>query len=89
MKIALIGLGDIAVKAHLPVLTQMENVEWVFCTRNPERLQQLAKKYHVKESYTDYRDLAKAGRCCHDPQCYVFTSYVSRVFPETWCSCLC
>ncbi|MBY5946957.1 Gfo/Idh/MocA family protein [Photobacterium rosenbergii] len=61
MKIALIGLGDIAVKAHLPVLTQIENVEWVFCTRNPERLQQLAKKYHVNETYTDYRDLAKAG----------------------------
>ena len=60
MKIALIGLGDIAEKAHLPVLTQLENVEWVFCTRNPERLQQLAKKYHVTEIYTDYRDLAKA-----------------------------
>ena len=61
MKIALIGLGDIAAKAHLPVLNQLENVEWVFCTRNPERLQQLARKYHVKEIYTDYRDLAKAG----------------------------
>lgn len=61
MKIALIGLGDIAAKAHLPVLTQMENVEWVFCTRNPDRLQQLAKQYHVKESYTDYRDIAMSG----------------------------
>lgn len=61
MKIALIGLGDIAIKAHLPVLSQLPNVEWVFCTRNPERLQQLAKQYHVTETYTDYRDLAKAG----------------------------
>ncbi|AJR08759.1 gfo/Idh/MocA family oxidoreductase [Photobacterium gaetbulicola] len=60
MKIAAIGLGDIAVKAHLPVLTQLENVEWVFCTRNPERLQRLTKKYHVTEAYTDYADLVKA-----------------------------
>ncbi|KHT63795.1 oxidoreductase [Photobacterium gaetbulicola] len=60
MKIALIGLGDIAVKAHLPVLTQMENIEWVLCTRSAERLQQLTKKYHVAEAYTDYADLAKA-----------------------------
>ncbi|MCQ1058952.1 Gfo/Idh/MocA family protein [Photobacterium sp. DNB23_23_1] len=61
MKIALIGLGDIAIKAHLPVLSQLPNVEWVFCTRNPQRLQQLAKQYHVTETYTDYRELAKAG----------------------------
>ncbi|PSU34748.1 Gfo/Idh/MocA family protein [Photobacterium lutimaris] len=61
MKIALIGLGDIAIKAHLPVLSQLPNVEWVFCTRNRERLRQLAKQYHVTETYTDYRDLAKAG----------------------------
>ncbi|MGR5064983.1 Gfo/Idh/MocA family protein [Photobacterium sp. DNB22_13_2] len=61
MKIALIGLGDIAIKAHLPVLSQLPNVEWVFCTRTPERLQQLANQYHVTETYTDYRELAKAG----------------------------
>ncbi|MEF1307816.1 gfo/Idh/MocA family oxidoreductase, partial [Vibrio owensii] len=34
MKIGIIGLGDIAQKAYLPVITQLPNVELVFCTRN-------------------------------------------------------
>lgn len=60
MRIALIGLGEIAVKAHLPVLTQMNGVEWVFCTRQPQQLAQLAAQYRITECYTDYRELANA-----------------------------
>ncbi|WP_173424714.1 Gfo/Idh/MocA family protein, partial [Photobacterium sanctipauli] len=61
MKIGVIGLGDIAEKAHLPVLTQLAGVELVFCTRNPERLKYLAEKFRISEYYTDYKDLVKAG----------------------------
>ncbi|MGR5127850.1 Gfo/Idh/MocA family protein [Photobacterium swingsii] len=61
MKIGVIGLGDIADKAHLPVLAQLPNVELVFCTRNPERLAQLAAKYRITTTCTDYRQLVSLG----------------------------
>lgn len=58
MKIAIIGLGSIAQKAYLPILTQLPDIELVFCTRNQDTLQQLAFKYGVKETYQDYRQLS-------------------------------
>ncbi|PST92569.1 Gfo/Idh/MocA family protein [Photobacterium jeanii] len=57
MKIGVIGLGDIAEKAHLPVLTQLPGIELVLCTRNNERLSYLAAKYRIYATCTDYRDL--------------------------------
>lgn len=61
MKIALIGLGGIAQKAYLPFITHVQDVEWVLCTRNPQTLNQLAQKYHIKECYTDYKELIQAN----------------------------
>lgn len=61
MKIAIIGLGDIAQKAYLPILTQIENIELVFCTRNRQVLHRLSKQYRVNAVYQDYRDLTKAN----------------------------
>jgi len=61
MKIAVIGLGAIAEKAHLQVLTQLENVELVFCTRNPEKLKQLANKHRIADYYTNYQDVLKSS----------------------------
>ncbi|MEH6453274.1 MAG: Gfo/Idh/MocA family oxidoreductase, partial [Psychromonas sp.] len=60
MKVAIVGLGDIAQKAHLPVLTQLENIELVLCTRNKNTLERLSKQYRIKQVYQDYRDLIKA-----------------------------
>ena len=57
MRIGIIGLGDIAQKAYLPVITQIEGVELVFCTRNFEVLSRLADKYRVKDFCTDYKEL--------------------------------
>jgi virulence factor len=61
MRIAVIGLGDIAQKAYLPILTSLDNVELVLCTRNTEQLQQLAQKYRIATTETDYRKLAEQG----------------------------
>lgn len=36
MKIGIIGLGDIAQKAYLPVITQLPNVELVFVPETPK-----------------------------------------------------
>lgn len=42
MKIGIIGLGDIAQKAYLPVITQRPDLALVFCTRNFALVTQLA-----------------------------------------------
>ncbi|MDD1781108.1 Gfo/Idh/MocA family oxidoreductase [Enterovibrio sp. ZSDZ35] len=57
MKIAVIGLGDIATKAYLPLLTRMPSLELVFCTRNPEKLAAVANEYRIAETCRDYREL--------------------------------
>ncbi|MDR7074036.1 Gfo/Idh/MocA family protein [Fictibacillus barbaricus] len=49
MRIALIGLGDIAQKAYLPILSEKEGIELVLCTRNKETLNQVSSKYRIKE----------------------------------------
>ncbi|SES89955.1 virulence factor [Oceanobacillus limi] len=57
MKIAIIGLGDIAKKAYLPVLSEKEGIELVLCTRNPNVLESLAKKYRIKETVQSINEL--------------------------------
>ncbi|WP_028021539.1 Gfo/Idh/MocA family protein [Enterovibrio calviensis] len=57
MKIAVIGLGDIATKAYLPLLTRMSDLDLVLCTRNPETLAAVAHEYRIAATCRDYRDL--------------------------------
>lgn len=57
MKIGIIGLGDIAQKAYLPLITQMEDVDPYFCTRTESTLQQLGEKYRVDNLYTSVERL--------------------------------
>ncbi|HFG1716119.1 TPA: Gfo/Idh/MocA family protein [Vibrio cholerae] len=61
MKVAMIGLGDIAQKAYLPVLAQWPDIELVLCTRNPKVLGTLATRYQVSATCTDYRDVLQYG----------------------------
>ncbi len=49
MKVGIIGLGNIAEKAYLPITCNDENITPVFCTRNGKKLEQLAKRYRVSE----------------------------------------
>lgn len=49
LKIGLIGLGNIAKKAYLPVLSEKVGIELVLCTRNEETLNKLSKKYRIEE----------------------------------------
>ncbi|EAS66052.1 Gfo/Idh/MocA family oxidoreductase [Photobacterium angustum] len=59
MRIGIVGLGDIAQKAYLPIMTQLKNVELIFCTRNPTVLNALADQYGVTCCLGDYRQLNK------------------------------
>ncbi len=53
MRIAMIGLRDIAQKAYLPLLASDERVTPLLCTRSPSVLEKLARQYRVAECFTD------------------------------------
>ena len=57
MRIALIGLGDIAQKAYLPLLASDERVTPLLCTRSPAVLDRLARQYRIAECFTELGDL--------------------------------
>ncbi|MCA0149415.1 MULTISPECIES: Gfo/Idh/MocA family oxidoreductase [Rossellomorea] len=61
MKIGLIGLGDIAKKAYLPVLSEKEGIELVLCTRNAETLHALGDKYRVEKRVQTVEELIAAN----------------------------
>lgn len=61
MRVGIIGLGDIARKAYLPIIAESENIELVFCTRNKETLSRLAAKYRIKETADSVEKLIEAG----------------------------
>ncbi|MBL4931149.1 Gfo/Idh/MocA family protein [Clostridium paridis] len=61
MKIGIIGLGDIAKKGYLPVLSEKEGIELVLCTRNKDTLSRLSKKYRISECVTKVEELIEMG----------------------------
>ncbi|WP_027108699.1 Gfo/Idh/MocA family protein [Lacticigenium naphthae] len=62
MKIGVIGLGNIAQKAYLPVmLTQHPEVDWHLCTRNQEKLEQIGKQYRIDKLFTDLDEFTDSG----------------------------
>lgn len=60
MRIGMIGLGDIACKAYLPVVATHPEVTPLLCTRNTEKLAHLARQYRVKETFTQLDELIAA-----------------------------
>jgi len=61
MKIGIIGLGDIAQKGYLPVLSEKENIEIILCTRNIDTLKLLSKKYRIVQSVQTVDELIEKG----------------------------
>ncbi|NJP89950.1 Gfo/Idh/MocA family oxidoreductase [Nonomuraea sp. FMUSA5-5] len=61
MKIAMIGLGDIAEKAYLPVLAAQPALDLHLCTRNEARLHRLGDTYRIAARSTSVDDVIKAG----------------------------
>ena len=56
-RIAVIGLGGIAQKGHLPVLTAMPDVELFFYSRTHEKVKNLAEQYHIAKWTTNLNEL--------------------------------
>ncbi|MBU8918932.1 Gfo/Idh/MocA family oxidoreductase [Neobacillus sp. 114] len=61
MRIGIIGLGDIAKKAYLPVLSEKEGIELVLCTRNSDTLNTLAQKYRIQKKVQTVDELIAKG----------------------------
>jgi len=61
MRIGIVGIGDIAKKAYLPILSNVRDVQIVPCTRNQDTLNEVLKDYHLSEGYTDLDDLIQSG----------------------------
>ncbi|MFB9532331.1 Gfo/Idh/MocA family protein [Nonomuraea roseola] len=61
MKIAMIGLGDIAEKAYLPVLSAQPDLDLHLCTRNERTLRRLGDAHRVAERSTSVEEVIKAG----------------------------
>jgi virulence factor len=59
MRIAVIGLGDIAQKAYLPILATRGDIEVMLCTRNRQTLDALARQYRIVHTACDPADLLK------------------------------
>ena len=57
LRIALIGLGDIAQKAYLPILGNHPGVTPLLCTRDPAVLHRLARQYRVDEAFNDLEEV--------------------------------
>jgi virulence factor len=57
MRVAIIGLGDIARKAYLPLLTAWEGIEVLLCSRTPATVGRLQAQYHLPRGTTDLDEL--------------------------------
>lgn len=61
IKIGIIGLGNIAGKAYLPVLCALSGFEFHLCSRNEERLKQISAAYRISDIHADVDSLIDAG----------------------------
>ncbi len=61
MRIGMIGIGDIAQKAYLPVMTMKKDVDIVLCSRNEGNLISLKRMYKGIEYITDMKELINRG----------------------------
>ncbi len=61
IKIGIIGLGDIAAKAYLPVLSSKTGFEFHLCSRNEKRLQELGDKYRFPDQHKTIAGLIASG----------------------------
>ncbi len=61
MKIGIMGLGNIAQKAYLPLMGAMQEIDWVLHTRNEETLKSVQTKYNFKETTPNFQEFLNSG----------------------------
>lgn len=60
LKIGIIGLGDIAQKAYLPVLSS-KDLEIHLFTRNQDRLSRIGKQYRIENLHSNIESILQSG----------------------------
>jgi len=64
IKIGIIGLGGIAQLVHLPTLSKFKGVKISSVSEiKKSRLNAIADKFHIKNRYTDYKELLEKDDC--------------------------
>ncbi|WP_441251778.1 Gfo/Idh/MocA family protein [Kitasatospora sp. McL0602] len=61
MPVGVIGLGDIAQKAYLPVLTAQPGLDLRLMTRDKAKLDRIGEQYRLQHRYTDLGELIDSG----------------------------
>ena len=64
LKVAIVGLGDIAKKAYMPVLSSRKDIEFHICTRNENTLKESGAKYRFEHLHSTLDSLVKAKPDC-------------------------
>jgi virulence factor len=57
LRVAVVGPGDIATKAYLPVLARRDDVELILMSRTPERVARVAREFRIPRTTTRLADL--------------------------------
>lgn len=61
MLIGIIGLGEIAKKAYLPVLSSLEGIDLAICSRSQSNVAQVQNQYRIPRATTHFDDLFRMG----------------------------
>lgn len=61
LRVAVVGIGDIAQKAYLPVLAARDDLDLVLVTRNAATLRSIGDRYRLPERYTSLGQAIAAG----------------------------
>ncbi|MFI0452707.1 Gfo/Idh/MocA family protein [Actinomadura sp. 6N118] len=61
LRVAMVGLGDIAQKAYLPVLGALPDIDLRLHTRNADKLRRIAEAHRIPSWTTDLDELLAAG----------------------------
>ncbi len=61
LKLGVIGLGDIAQKAYLPVYSGIEDIELHLYTRNQEKLRSIGRQFRFEHLHSDLESLINSG----------------------------
>ena len=57
LKLAVVGLGEIAQKGYLPLLSSWKNLELLLHTRTPEKVEKIKQQYRIDKGTTDIQEL--------------------------------
>ncbi|QRN82056.1 Gfo/Idh/MocA family oxidoreductase [Chloroflexota bacterium] len=61
LRVGIVGCGEIAQVAHLPLLQELPNLEvTAICDLSEKILNYLGPRYNIEKRYTDYHDLVKS-----------------------------